>query len=168
MRKVSRAAAATTPDSLAEVQIQLLGAAKTKAHAHRLLAKHHYLGDVRAVGEQFFYAITDARIGIYPLWSLAAIAVLAHLCGAPRGQKDLARFAQGLSQAQRGALGVRRQRDGKYPAPSQPTFCRMMKHLDDAALEKVFLPAQRQIRGPAPPHELIVLSAACASPSRCA
>ena len=27
------------------------------------------------------------RIGIYPLWSLIAIAVLAHLCGAPRGRK---------------------------------------------------------------------------------
>lgn len=98
-----------------------------------------------------------ARIGIYPLWSLIAIAVLAHLCGAPRGQKDLAKFAQGLSQAQRAALGVRRQRDRQYPAPSQPTFCRMMKHIDDEALEKVFLQAQRQIRGPAPPGELIVL-----------
>jgi Domain of unknown function (DUF4338) len=38
-----------------------------------------------------------ARIGVYPLWSLVAIAVLAHLCGAPRGQKDLAKFAKGLS-----------------------------------------------------------------------
>jgi hypothetical protein len=55
------------------------------------------------------------RIGIYPLWSLIALAVLAHLCGAPRGQKDLAKFAKGMNQGQRHALGVRRQRDG-YPA----------------------------------------------------
>jgi hypothetical protein len=96
------------------------------------------------------------RIGIYPLWTLVAIAVLAHLCGAPRGQKDLAKFAKGMSQAQRRALGVRRQPDG-YPAPSQPTFCRLMKHLDDEALEKVILQTQEQIRGPAPAHELIVL-----------
>ncbi len=96
------------------------------------------------------------RIGIYPLWSLVATAVLAHLCGAPRGQKDWAKFAKGMSQAQRRALGVRCQPDG-YPAPSQPTFCRMMKHIDDQALEQVILQTQGQIRGPAPAQELIVL-----------
>lgn len=32
-----------------------------------------------------------------------------------------------------------------------------MKHIDDEALEKVILPIQEQIRGPAPAHELIVL-----------
>jgi hypothetical protein len=96
------------------------------------------------------------RIGIYPLWSLVAMALLAHLCGAPRGQKDLAKFARGLSQAQRHALGVRRQSNG-YPAPSQPTFCRMMQHIDGDQLEKIFLQIQIQLRGPAPAQELIVL-----------
>jgi len=96
------------------------------------------------------------RIGVYPLWTLLAICVLAHLCAAPRGQKDLAKFAKGMSKAQRRALGVRQQPEG-YPAPSQPTFCRMMKHIDDEALEKIILQVQEQIRGPAPAHELIVL-----------
>jgi hypothetical protein len=96
------------------------------------------------------------RIGIYPLWSLVVIVLLAHLCGAPRGQKDLAKFAKGLSQAQRRALGVRRQPEG-YPAPSQPTFCRLFQRLDDQQLEQIFLQAQTQIRGPAPREELIVL-----------
>jgi hypothetical protein len=96
------------------------------------------------------------RIGIYPLWTLVAICVLSHLCGAPRGQKDLAKFAKGMSKAQRRALGVRQQPEG-YPAPSQPTFCRMMKHIDHEALEKVILQTQEQIRGLAPAHELIVL-----------
>ena len=97
------------------------------------------------------------RIGVYPLWSLVAIALLAHLCGAPRGQKDLAKFAKGMSGPQRRALGVRQQKDGSYPAPSQPTFCRLMKHIDDDELEKLFLQVQEQIRGPAPANELIVL-----------
>jgi hypothetical protein len=97
------------------------------------------------------------RIGSYPLWSLVAICVLAHWCGAPRGQKDLAKFAKGLSQAQRRALGIRQQEDRSYPTPSQPTFCRLMEHIDDDALDKVFLKVQEQIRGPAPPDELIVL-----------
>ena len=34
------------------------------------------------------------RIGLYPLWSLMAICVLAYWCGAPRGQKDLTKFAK--------------------------------------------------------------------------
>jgi hypothetical protein len=96
------------------------------------------------------------RIGIYPLWSLIAIAVLAHLCGAPRGQKDLAKFAKGLSQGQRRALSIRRQAKA-YPAPSQPTFCRMMKHIDADKLEEILLQIQTQLRGPAPKDELIVL-----------
>ena len=97
------------------------------------------------------------RIGLYPLWSLVAIAVLAHLCGAPKGQKDLAKFAKGMSRAQRRALGIRRQAEGNYPAPSQPTFCRLMKHIHADALETVLLHVQAQLRGPAPPDQLIVL-----------
>ena len=49
----------TTSGALAEVQVQLLPTAKTRARACRLLAKHHYLGEVRAVREQLIYAITD-------------------------------------------------------------------------------------------------------------
>ena len=97
-----------------------------------------------------------ARIGIYPLWSLAALGVLAHLCGAPRGPKEWALFAKGLSQAQRRALGVRRQADG-YPAPGATTFWRLLARIEGEALEKVFLRVQEQLRGPAPPDELIVL-----------
>jgi hypothetical protein len=96
------------------------------------------------------------RIGVYPLWSLLAIALLAHLCGGPKGQKDLAKFAQGLSQAQRRALGIRPQADG-FPAPSQPTFCRMMEHIQADELETVFLQAQEQLRGPPPKDDLVVL-----------
>jgi hypothetical protein len=338
MSKPSPAAKSAVSVSLAEIQIQLLATPKARARAHRLLAKHHYLGDVRAVGEQLFYAITDARgdwlgvlvfcaasrrlrardrwigwseeqrrrrlplvvnncrflllpaktfptlgsrslrltldrlsadwqaryahpvvlvetfvdpeqfcgtvytaqgwvelgatdgfgrvrrdfyvehqkpkrlfarelgrharrqlqadrlkpalagveartrprsperpaqirslveylkglpdyrarIGYYPLWTLVAIGVLAHWCSAPRGQKEWAKFAKGLSQGQRRALGVRRQPDGRYPAPSQSTFCRMMKSIDDDQLDKIFLQTQEQLRGPAPRDELIV------------
>jgi hypothetical protein len=97
-----------------------------------------------------------ARMGIYPLWSLVAMGVLAHLCGAPRGPKEWALFAKGLSQAQRRALGVRRQADG-YPAPGATTFWRLLARIEGDALEKIFLRVQAQLRGPAPPDELIVL-----------
>lgn len=97
------------------------------------------------------------RIGLYPLWSLVAICVLAHLCGAARGQKDLVKFAKGLSQGQRRALGIRCMPGGRCPAPSQPTFCRMMKRINAQALEQVFLQYQHQVRGAPPAQELVVL-----------
>jgi hypothetical protein len=96
------------------------------------------------------------RIGLYPLWSLVAMGVLAHLCGAPRGPKEWSLFAKGLSQVQRRALGVRPQADG-YPAPGPSTFWRLLARIDADALEKIFLQVQAQLRGPAPPDELIVL-----------
>ncbi len=104
-----------------------------------------------------FKSLSDyrQRIGIYPLWSLLAIVYLAHLCGAPRGQKDLEKFAAGLSKAQRQALGIRRQRDGTYPSPKQPTFCRLMAGIDPEKLEGIILQIQRQVRGEPDPDELI-------------
>lgn len=95
------------------------------------------------------------RIGYYPLWSLLAIVFLAHLCGAPRGQKDLEKFAAGLNPGQRRALGIRRQRGNHYPSPKQPTFCRLMAGIDPEKLEKTILQIQRQVRGEPDPAELI-------------
>jgi hypothetical protein len=114
--------------------------------------------EIRTLVEQL-QQLSDyrARLGIYPLWTLLAIVVLAHLCDAPRGQKDLVKFAKGMSQGQRRALGVRRQRDGTYPAPSQPTFCRFLQGVEADALEALLLRVQTQWRGPAPTAELIVL-----------
>jgi hypothetical protein len=54
-------ASGITSAPLTEVQSQLRSTSKEKARARRLLAKHYYLGDVRAIGEQIFCAITDGR-----------------------------------------------------------------------------------------------------------
>ena len=96
------------------------------------------------------------RVESYPLWSLLAIYLLAVLCGAPRGSKDLAKFARKLSQAQRRALGIR-PRHGRYPAPSQPTFWRMLEEVNGTQLEEVLLQVQEQLRGPTPQNELIAM-----------
>lgn len=96
------------------------------------------------------------RVESYPLWSLLAIYVLAVLCGAPRGSKDLAKFARKLSQPQRRALGIR-PRHGRYPAPSQPTFWRLLQEVSGAKLQQILLAVQEQLRGPAPKDELIAL-----------
>jgi hypothetical protein len=96
------------------------------------------------------------RVGSYPLWSLLALYLLAVLCGAPRGSKDLAKFARKLSPAQRRALGIR-PRHGRYPAPSQPTLWRLLEQIDGTPLQEVLLQVQECLRGPAPQDELIAL-----------
>jgi hypothetical protein len=97
------------------------------------------------------------RFESYPLWSLLTIVLLAVLCEAPRGSKDLAKFARGFSQAQRRALGIRRNQQGRYPAPSQPTFSRCLQKVDGRKLEEVILEVQEQVRGQPPKEDLIAL-----------
>ena len=97
------------------------------------------------------------RVECYPLFSLAALILLAMLCEAPRGQTDLEKFARGLSQGQRRALGIRRNPKGKYPAPSQSTFSRFLAGIDVLKLNENLLAIQRQLRGPAPRDELVVM-----------
>jgi len=97
------------------------------------------------------------RVESYPLFSLAALIFLAMLCEAPRGQTDLEKFARGFNQGQRRALGIRRDPRGQYPAPSQSTFCRFLAGVDATRLNEQLLQIQRQVRGPAPPQDLVVM-----------
>jgi len=116
------------------------------------------VSQIRSLAEAF-KAVPEyrARVESYPLWSLLTLMLLAMLCGAPRGQKDLAKFARGLSQAQRRALGIRHNRQGQYPAPTQPTFCRMLHKVGRQKVEEAILALQRQVRGQPPAQELIVM-----------
>lgn len=97
------------------------------------------------------------RMGQYPLFALLGIVACAYLAGAPRGQKDLAAFARRLSSRQRAALGVRRNAQGEYPAPSQPTFCRLFARVSAREVEEALLAHQAQVRGAPPKDELVVL-----------
>jgi len=115
-------------------------------------------GPLRSLAEGFKQVPEfRARIESYPLWSLLTIVACAMLCGAQRGPKALAGFAKKLSQAQRRALGIRPDANGWYPAPSQPTFSRLLQAVDLAAVERAVQEFQAQVRGPAPKDELIVL-----------
>ncbi|HEX9596300.1 MAG TPA: ISAs1 family transposase [Anaerolineales bacterium] len=98
-----------------------------------------------------------ARIESYPLWSLLAIVACATLCDAPRGPKALAGFAKKLSQAQRRALGIRSHPLGRYPAPSQPTFSRLLKRVDLGTVNQAVLSFQSQVRGQPSQEELVAL-----------
>ena len=114
--------------------------------------------EIQSIAEEF-KAVPEyrGRYESYPLWSLLTIVLLAVLCEAPRGQKDLAKFARGFSQAQRRALGIRCNPQGKYPTPHQSTFCRFFQQVDAAKVDAAILAIQEKVRGKPPKEDLVVL-----------
>ena len=107
----------------------------------------------------YFKALPEyrGRVESYPLFSLATLIFLAMLCEAPRGPTDLEKFARGFNPGQRRALGIRRNRAGRYPAPSQSTFSRFLAGVDPVQRNEQLLQIQARVRGTAPPNELVVL-----------
>ncbi len=103
MSQTSRTVTDTGSVSLAGVQVQLLSTSKTRARARRLLAKHHYLGDVRAVGEQLFTAAFGSGWGC---WFFCAACVRGIAIGWTEEQRRRRRWSsttapplEGLSQS---------------------------------------------------------------------
>jgi len=118
----------------------------------------HRAKEIRSIVEHFKKLPEyRGRVESYPLFSLGALILLAMLCEAPRGQKDLEKFARGMSKAQRRALGIRRNPQARYPAPSQSTFSRFFVGIDAAKLNQCLLDIQTQLRGTAPREELVVM-----------
>jgi len=97
------------------------------------------------------------RVESYPAWSLLTLILLAMLCEAPRGQKDLAKFARRLTQAQRRVLGFRCNPQGRYPAPHQSTFSRLLQKVQGDKVNAVLLAIQEKVRGRPPKEDLIVV-----------
>jgi hypothetical protein len=118
---------------------------------HKVAAIEAITGHFKAVPEY------RKRVECYPLWSLLTLMLLAMLSEAPRGQKDLVKFARRLTQAQRRALGIVRNPQKRYPAPCQSTFSRLLSGLDGAQVNTVLLAIQAKVRGTPPPDDLIVV-----------
>jgi len=139
------------------LQAEQLKPALAGVEAKAGVKSRHTVKEIGSIVEQL-KKVPDfrKRVESYPLWTLLAIYLLAVLCDAPLGSKDLAKFARKLSQAQRRALGVRKRHD-RYPAPSQPTFWRLLQEINGTKLEQILLAVQAQLRGPAPKAELIAL-----------
>lgn len=73
------------------------------------------------------------------------------------GQRDLAEYAQDLSQGQLRVLGVRRNRKtGKTPKPSETTFFRLLKNISPDDLLEKFLACLDKLLGPAHPKLIII------------
>lgn len=116
--------------------------------------------ELGSLKERFREKVPDFHVKrcLYPVHALLTIMAAAHLSGAPRGQKDLAKFAKSLSQSQRCAVGIRRRAGSKhYGAPDQSTFSRMMGRVDVDLVEKVLIDWQECVRGPVPQDEIIAI-----------
>ena len=108
--------------------------------------------ELRQMG-RFFGAIADWRTRRKPphsISSLVAVTVCAMMCKVCLGQRDLAAFARNLTRQQRIALGFPRdfsQRIHTYIPPSESTFARMLRHLDNQALQRALLGWQDHVLG---------------------
>ena len=116
-----------------------------------------HVGKLRSLREHFA-SVPDfrGRVESYSLSGILAMVACAHLCGAPRGHRDLKAFARRFTQAQLCALGVRKNpKTGRYPSPSKATFGRVLRAVDPLRVEAALLNWQTQVRGPAPPADLL-------------
>jgi hypothetical protein len=94
----------------------------------------------------------------HPWRSVLGILALAKLAGVPGAQREIADFAQRLTQPQRRHLGCHRDpQTHRSDVPGQSTFFRALAKVDYLALERVLLDWQNDWLGPADPNELVVL-----------
>jgi len=85
----------------------------------------------------------------YPVAGLICLIVMAAAQGVTRGPKDLADYADALSQGQLRALGFRRAPGRReIRCPKKTTFSRVLPQLPDDQVERVLLRWQEQILGP--------------------
>lgn len=147
-----------SPKARRRLQAEHLPPALAEAVAKNVPRCHHKVKAIQALTEHF-KTVPEyrGRVESYPAWSLLTLILLAMLCDAPRGQKDLAKFARRLTQAQRRTLGIRRNRQGRYPAPGQSTFSRLLQNLSGRKVNEALLAVQEKVRGRPPREDLIVV-----------
>lgn len=122
----------------------------------RCRTKAAELGSIRDI----FEGIEDYRTGAnwsYTVSGLLTLVFCASLAGMASGQRDLAEYAQDLSQGQLRALGFRRnRRTGKIPAPSETTFFRLLRNIPPEKLQEKLLCCLDHLLGPAAPRLIII------------
>jgi hypothetical protein len=102
---------------------------------------------------RFFATVPDWRSqqGIYRVAALVTVVVCAALCGAQRGQRDLAAFVADMTPAQWAALRFPRRglRGARYwCVPKETTFFRLLSNVDCQSLERALLAWQDHVLGP--------------------
>jgi hypothetical protein len=108
------------------------------------------VSELKTVREHF-ESIADYRTGTnwsYSLTGLLTLVFCATLTGVSRGQRDLAEYAEDLSQGQLHALGFRRNRKtGRIPYPKETTFFRLLSKINPEELEAALLKCLESLLG---------------------
>ena len=108
-----------------------------------------------------FESISDYRTGTnwrYSLTGLLTLVFCASLTGVSRGQRDLAEYAEDLSQGQLHALGFRRnRRTGRIPFPKETTFFRLLSKINPVELEAALLQCLDSLLGPESDMRTIII-----------
>jgi len=116
--------------------------------------------ELRCVREHF-EGVDDYRNGAnwtYSHTGLLALVFCAVLGGVSLGQRDLAEYAEDLSQGQLRSLGFRRNRkDGKIRAPKETTFFRLLSRTDPGQLQEALLNCLDSLLGQEDEHALIII-----------
>lgn len=146
------------PNARRSLQAEHLQPALAEVERKSVPRCHYKIKELQALTGHF-KAVPEyrGRVESYPAWSLLTLILLAMLCEAPRGQKDLAKFARRLTQAQRRVLGFRRNPQGRYPAPHQSTFSRLLQKVKGRPVNEALLAIQEKVRGRPPQEDLIVV-----------
>ncbi len=110
---------------------------------------------------EHFEAVGDFRTGtnwMYTLSGLLTLVFCAVLSGVSRGQRDLAEYAEDLSQGQLRALGFRRNRKtGRIPHPKETTFFRLLSQTDPKELQVALLACLDSLLGERPESRVIII-----------
>jgi len=144
----ARLCAETLPEDLAGVERELPQSCPVRAP------------NLRTLWSFFQACVQDWRkpLGLrYPLATVLSIIACASFCRVPRGQRDLAAFAQRLTRTQRRILRCPydRRRD-TYLVPKETTFFRVLTGVDPEQLERAMQAWQEHVLGPLPAEEDIV------------
>ncbi len=110
---------------------------------------------------EHFKCVDDYRNGsnwTYSHSGLLTLVFCAMLGGVGRGQRDLAEYAEDLSQGQLRALGFRRDaKTRKIRAPKETTFFRLLSRTDPGQLQEALLNCLDSLLGPESEHASIII-----------
>jgi len=110
---------------------------------------------------EHFERVDDYRAGTnwrYSHSGLLTLVFCAMLGGVSLGQRDIAEYAQDLTQGQLRALRFRRdKKTGRIPAPKESTFFRLLSRTDPGQLQEALLNGLDSLLGPEPRHASIII-----------
>jgi len=136
------------PDEFLGAQLRTKARCRTKSVELKTVREH-------------FARMSDYRTGTnwrYSHSGLLTLVFCAAVSGVSRGQRDLAEYAEGLSQGQLRALGFRPDRETRrIPCPKETSFFRLLSKTDPEELQDTLLKCLDSLLGPEAGPEAVII-----------